>query len=158
MRKAYDDVDETKHNKRKSEKNEGRNTARKRTTGKNNNRNVCHHHGTQPSSKCSLNPQGKNYHINRAAPFIVVVEIQAEETDNEVDFKAGGAAETYVDKGAPLNSNITYTMAVAEVITLSMIAVAIMAKMKYPLATTTTTTPTTVTACPQTNTMITTAT
>ncbi len=54
-----------------------------------------------------------------------------------------------MDEGAPLNNNITYTTAVAEVITISMIAAAIMAKIKHPLATITTT----VTACPQTNMM-----
>ncbi len=46
----------------------GHSTAKKRTSDKNNERNVCCRHGTNPWSKCSQNPKSKNYHMNPHSP------------------------------------------------------------------------------------------
>ncbi len=69
LRKTYVDVDETKHNKRKNEKNEGHNKVKKKNSGENNERNVCRPHGTHPWSECCLNPQSRNHHMNPRSPF-----------------------------------------------------------------------------------------
>ncbi len=60
---------------------------------------------------------------------VAEVSSQAEETEEEVDFKQETAITTSADEVAHL-SNIQYTMAVAKVTIISMIAVVIMAKIK----------------------------
>lgn len=69
LRKTFADSDEGKHKKRKNDKNDQSESNKKKQAGKQNDRNMCRHHGTHPWHECSLNPQSKNYHLNPQSPF-----------------------------------------------------------------------------------------
>ena len=69
LRKTYADADETKHKKRKNDRNDENGLAKKKSSGKNNEKNLCRHHGTHPWNECSLSPHSKNYHMNPRSPF-----------------------------------------------------------------------------------------
>ncbi len=76
--------------------------------GKNNERNVCHHHGTHPWSECSLNPQSRNYHMNLRSPFYRGGGCSScrgdREMEEEVDFRQEVVVTISADEVAHLSS------------------------------------------------------